>query len=81
MKDNYSKTIRLQCATCGAEDFFTTDEQRGIITCSKCNRIYNGGYDELVELNQKRIDYEFELTKEEIEKDLNKEIQNMFKCI
>lgn len=43
MKDNYDKTIKLQCATCGAEDFFETDEQTGIITCTKCNRIYNGG--------------------------------------
>lgn len=79
MKDNYSKTIKLQCATCGAEDFFATDEHTGVVTCTKCNRIYNGGYDELVDLNQKRIDDELELTKEEIEKDLNKDIQNMFK--
>lgn len=79
MKDNYDKTIELQCATCGAEDFFETNEQTGEITCTKCNRIYNGGYDELVDLNQRRIDDELELTKEEIEKDLNKDIQNMFK--
>lgn len=79
MKNDYSKSIRLQCATCGAEDFFETDEMTGVITCTKCQRIYNGGYDELVELNQKRIDDEIELTKEEIQKDLNKEILNMFK--
>lgn len=79
MKDNYSKVIKLQCATCGAEDFFEPDEQTGIITCIKCNRIYNGGYDELVDLNQKRIDDELELTKGEIAKDLSKDIQNMFK--
>lgn len=79
MKSNYDKTIKLQCATCGAEDFFETDEQIGVIICTKCNRTYNGGYDELVDLNQKRIDDELELTKEEIEKDLSKDIQNMFK--
>ena len=79
MKDNYNKSIRLQCATCGAEDFFETDVQTGVITCTKCNRIYNGGYDELVGLNQRRIDDELELTKEEIQKDLKKEIQDMFK--
>lgn len=79
MKNNYSKSIMLQCVTCGAEDFFETDEQTGVITCIKCNRIYNGGYDELVELNKKRIDDEVELTKEEIQKDLNKEILNIFK--
>ena len=79
VKDNYSKSINLQCSTCGGEDFFETDEHTGIITCTKCNRTYNGGYDELVELNQKRINDELELTKEEIEKDLNKDILNMFK--
>lgn len=79
MKNDYSKSIRLQCATCGAEDFFETDVQSGVIICIKCNRVYNGGYDELVELNEKRIDDELELTKEEITRDLNKEIEKMFK--
>lgn len=79
MKNDYSKTIRLQCATCGAEDFFETNEQSGLIICLKCNRVYNGGYDELVELNQKRIADELELTKEEVKRDLDREIKNMFK--
>ena len=79
MKDNYNKTIRLQCAICGAEDFFETNMQTGVITCIKCNRVYNGGYDELVELNQKRIDNELELIGEEIQKDLSKDIQNFFR--
>ena len=79
MKDGYSKSIKLQCVTCGAEDFFETDDQTGIITCTKCNRIYNGGYDELVNLNHKRIEDELEITKEEIQEDLNKEIQNIFR--
>lgn len=79
MKDDYSKSIKLQCVTCGAEDFFETDDQTGIITCTKCNRIYNGGYDELVNLNHIRIEDELEITKEEIQEDLNKEIQNIFR--
>lgn len=79
MKNDYSKSIILQCATCGAEDFFETDEQTGAITCIKCNRVYYGGYDELIDLNEKRIDDEIELAKEEITKDINKEIEKMFK--
>ena len=79
MKDNYNKTIRLQCAICGSEDFFETNMQTGVITCIKCNRVYNGGYDELVELNQKRIDNELGLIEEEIQKDLSKDIQNIFR--
>ena len=50
-----------------------------LITCIKCNRVYNGGYDELVELNQKRIDNELGLIEEEIQKDLSKDIQNIFR--
>lgn len=79
MKDNYSKVINLQCAVCGEEDFFETDEQTGVITCLKCNKIYPGGFDELVGYNQERIDDEVDLTREEIQKDVNLEIQNMFK--
>mgnify|MGYP003327405430 CR=1 FL=1 len=79
MKKNYNKSIKLQCATCGADCFFETDEQTGVITCAKCNRVYYGGYDELVNLNQKRIEDEVELTKEEVMKDLNKEIMDVFK--
>lgn len=79
MKDNYNKTIRLQCAICGSEDFFETNMQTGVITCIKCNHVYNGGYDELVELNQKRIDNELGLIEEEIQKDLSKDIQNIFR--
>lgn len=56
MKDDYSKEIHLQCATCGGEDYFETDKDTGVITCKKCNRKYYGGYDELVNLNQKRIE-------------------------
>lgn len=60
-----------------AKEIMNRNERQ--FTCTKCNRIYNGGYDELVDLNQKRIDDKLELTKEEIEKDLSKDIQDMFK--
>lgn len=54
MKQNYDKHIKLTCATCGSGDFFEKNEKTGVITCKKCNRVYHGGYDELVELNQKK---------------------------
>lgn len=79
MKKNYDKTVALQCVTCGSDCSFETNEQTGEITCMKCNRVYHGGYDELVELNQKRIDDEIELTKEEIQADFEKDILAMFK--
>ena len=81
MKDDYSKEIHLQCATCGGEDYFETDKDTGVITCKKCNRKYYGGYDEIVNLNQKRIGDEQQLLVNDVQKDIEKELQNMIKSI
>lgn len=79
MKQNYNKHIKLICATCGSSDFFDMNEKTGVITCKKCNRVYNGGYDEIVELNEKTISSEVESMKKEVEQDIIKDLNNMFK--
>lgn len=79
MKQNYNKHIKLICATCGSSDFFDKNEEAGVITCKKCNRVYNGGYDEIVELNEKIISSEVESMKKEVEQDIIKDLNNMFK--
>lgn len=79
MKQNYNKHIKLICATCGSSDFFDKNEKTGVITCKKCNRVYNGGYDEIVELNEKNISSEVESMKKEVEQDIIKDLNNMFK--
>ncbi|WP_302422778.1 hypothetical protein [uncultured Prevotella sp.] len=79
MKQNYNKHIKLICATCGSSDFFDKNEKTGVITCKKCNRVYNGGYDEIVELNEKTISSEVESMKKEVEQDIIKDLNNMFK--
>lgn len=79
MKQNYNKHIKLICATCGSSDFFDKNEKTGVITCKKCNRVYNGGYDEIVELNEKSISSEVESMKKEVEQDIIKDLNNMFK--
>lgn len=79
MKQNYNKHIKLICATCGSSDFFDKNEKTGVITCKKCNRVYNGGYDEIVELNEKAISSEVESMKKEVEQDIIKDLNNMFK--
>lgn len=78
MKDNYNKSIELRCITCGDTDFDFNDD-KSWIKCNRCGKEYNGGYDELVELNQENINQELEKTKEEIGKDLQKEMTDMFK--
>lgn len=79
MKQNYNKHIKLICATCGSSDFFDKNEKTGVITCKKCNRVYNGGYDEIVELNEKNISAEVESMEKEVEQDIIKDLNNMFK--
>ena len=79
MKTNYDKSIKLICATCGSGDFLAKDEESGKITCTKCNRVYHGGYDELVELNQQVIDDEIENMKDEVRQDIVKDTNAMFK--
>lgn len=79
MKKNYSKSIRLQCPTCGSDYSFETNEKNGVITCKKCNRVYYGGEDELIELNQRRIDDEMQQSIEEVQNDVTNELNKIFK--
>lgn len=48
--------------------------------CTTCNREYNGGYDELVSMNQENIFSEVEEIKEEVVQDLKTEINAKLKA-
>lgn len=78
MKDNYSKSIQLRCITCGDIDF-EFNEDKSWIKCNRCGKEYDGGYDELVELNKENINQELEKTKEEFGEDLQKEMTDIIK--
>lgn len=77
MKKNYSKSIQLRCVVCGSADNFEFNDDKTYIKCTKCNREYPGGYDELVELNRRFIDEEIEHAKEEIGRDMKEELTDM----
>lgn len=79
MKKEYCKKIRLRCTVCGSDSDFESNEDKTYIKCTKCNREYLGGYDELVELNKGHIDEEMERTKEEITRDVHDEMTAMLK--
>ena len=79
MRKDYNKSIRLRCVVCGSDSDFESNEDKTYIKCTRCNREYLGGYDELVELNQALIDEEVEATKQEVKEDLEKEIHEMLK--
>jgi len=78
MKDSYNKNIQLRCISCGDTDFEFNDDKTWI-KCNRCGKEYQGGYDELVELNQENINQELEDTKNEITKDLKDDITQMFR--
>lgn len=79
MKKDYSKSIRLRCVVCGSDSDFESNEDKTYVKCTKCNREYLGGYDELVELNKDLIEEEVEHTKEEITRDVQDELTAMLK--
>lgn len=79
MKKDYSKSIRLRCVVCGSDSDFESNEEKTYIKCTKCNREYLRGYDELVELNKGLIDEEIERTKDEIANDAHDELSAMIK--
>ena len=79
LKEDYSRSIALHCMTCGASYAFKTDEKTGYITCRKCNRVYRGGEGELIRLNEVLIEDEKEQLIEEVQKDVEREFQKMFK--
>ena len=79
MKNKFSKSIQLRCVVCGSADDFEFNEDQTYIKCTKCNREYLGGYDELVELNKSLIDEEVEQTKGEIIQEVQDELTAMLK--
>ena len=78
LKDEYSKQISLRCMTCGATYAFETDEKTGYIICHKCNRVYRGGEEELISLNESLIEEEQQELIDEVQNDVEKELQKMF---
>ncbi len=78
MKKNYSFSVTLRCPVCGSTDIdLTEDNTYG--KCNVCNKEFPGGYDELVELNQANIEAAVEDKKEEIYKDVEKELHDRLK--
>lgn len=73
MKENYDRSVKLRCITCGDDSSFEPNEDRTYIKCIRCGREYFGGYDEVVELNQELIDQELEDVKREVVADIKRD--------
>jgi len=77
MKDDYSRSVSMQCGTCGGTQF-EFDEAGGPIRCTGCDRVY-ATKDELIAENGARIEGEVEDMKSDILGDVRKDLSNMFK--
>jgi hypothetical protein len=78
MNQSYVFTVQLRCPICGSTDIDISDDKT-YGKCNMCNKQFTEGYDELVEVNQAYIQDEVDAKKEEIQKDLEKDIHDMFK--
>jgi ribosomal protein S27E len=78
MKDSYNKNVQLHCIACGDTQFDYNADQSWV-KCKRCGREYAGGKDELIELKQETFKIAIEDSKEEILKDLKKDVTQMFK--
>lgn len=78
LKNDYNRKVQLECATCGSQDFEFNDDKT-YIKCNTCEREYLGGYDELVEYNQGKINQTLEDVKHEVKHDVEQAFKDMFK--
>lgn len=78
LKNDYNRNVQLECATCGGQDFEFNDDKT-YIKCNTCEREYLGGYDELVEYNQGKINQTLEDVKHEVKHDVEQAFKDMFK--
>ena len=76
MKDNYDRSISLQCPTCGGESF-EFEEHKPDVRCATCERVMTR--DELKEANGARIEEEADAMKAEVMKDVKADFAKMFK--
>lgn len=79
MKENYNTSISLKCGTCGDSSSFEFNEKKTWVKCTRCNTEYNGGYEELKELNQSEINEKVNQMKSEVTKDLKAEVKKIFR--
>lgn len=71
--------VRLRCATCGDDSSFIFSEDKTYVKCSRCEREYRGGKDELIEYNQELINSEIENIKYEVINDIQNKLKQTFR--
>lgn len=78
MSNDYNRSIELVCPLCGNKDFsYDETDETSPVTCTQCNTTYTR--EDLMEQNQELISANFDEVKEEMVKDLKKNIKEIFK--
>ena len=78
MKSKYEMSVPLVCKSCQSKDIYLSEDKR-FARCNQCQKEYPGGYDELVSVNQPRIDAELKKLQAKVVKDAEKEMNDMLK--
>jgi uncharacterized Zn finger protein (UPF0148 family) len=76
MEKDYSRSISMQCSTCGGAEFEYEDGD-GPVRCIVCGHAYTR--EELMRENGAQIEAEFEEMKDEIAKNIHGKFQNILK--
>lgn len=76
MKQDYSRSISMQCSTCGGTDFEFEDENSAV-RCVGCNRAFTR--EELIRENNAQIEAEVEDVKSQFISDISKDFKKMLK--
>lgn len=76
MKRDYSRSISLQCSTCGGTAFEFEDEHSET-RCIGCDRVFTR--EELIRENNARIENEVEDVKSQLIADVRSDFKKMFK--
>jgi uncharacterized Zn finger protein (UPF0148 family) len=76
MKNDYSRSVSMQCSTCGCIDFEFEDSE-GPVRCTGCDRAFDR--QELIRENGERIESHVNEIKSEVISDVRKDLNKMFK--
>ena len=76
MKNDYFRSVSMQCSTCGSTDFEFEDSD-DLARCTGCDRSFDR--QELIRENGERIDSHVDEMKSAIISDARKDLRKMFK--
>ena len=74
---DYGRSVNLLCPTCGGDQFEYDGEEATLFTCASCQREITK--DDLIDENSENIDTNASEIVQEVKKDFENQIRDMFK--